>query len=546
MAEVVLPADVKRTIMFRQLAFLVGVAASVALGVYVVMWSQTPNYSLLYGSLSGQDVSEVLDSLQKSGIEYRVEEGSGAVMVPSSKIHEARMKLAAEGLPKSANMGFGMLQKEQGIGTSQFIEQARYQHALENELARTIEKVSAVRTARVHLAMSKHSAFIRNRKPASASVMLDLYSGHQMEAEQVAAIANLVAASVPNLDAKHVSVVDQFGRLMTQNSSSDELIASNNQFQYTRRVEASYVKRIEDILAPIVGPEGVKAQVAADFDFTSTEQTREMYNPDLPALRSEQIEEESLRGGAARGGIPGALSNQPQPDAIAPEVLDNETVPAGGELADSSMQRRATRNYELDRTISHTRMPIGTMRRLSVAVLIDYKEGIDTAGKPTRVEHTPEEIEQITALVKEAIGYSVERGDSVNVMNAAFTRPEPIEPLPAEPIWKQAWVWDVAKQTVGALFVLFLVFGVLRPAIKNLVNKEITIHQKALATAGPAPELAYDENGNPQQLPAGKSEDKTPKINGPKIDSNVESVQNVVQSDAKLAAQVVKNWVGEE
>ena len=550
MAEVVLPADVKRTILFRQIAFLVGVAASVALGVYVVLWSQTPNYSLLYGSMSDQDVSQVLDSLQKSGIKYRIDTATGAVMVPSSKVHDARMKLAADGLPKSANAGFGILQEEQGIGTSQFIEQARYQHALESELAKTIEKVSSVRSARVHLAISKQSAFIRNRKPTSASVMLDLYSGHQMETEQVAAIANLVAASVPNLDATNVSVVDQFGRLMTQGSGSDELIMSNNQFQYSRRVESSYVKRIEDILAPIVGSEGVKAQVAADFDFTSTEQTREMYNPDLPALRSEQVEEESLQGRAMTGGVPGALSNQPLADGSAPEL-----IPEGGQLdnvvatdtsGESSMQRRATRNYELDRTISHTRMPVGSLRRLSVAVLIDYKEGVDTAGKPTRVEHSPEELEQITALVREAIGYNTARGDSVSVMNAEFARPAPIEPLPAEAIWKQPWVWDVAKQVLGAAFVLFLVFGVLRPAIKNLVSKEVTLHQTALAAAGPVGELVQDDSQRKGQQENGQGNDSVAQLSGPKLDNSVEAVKGVVQSDAKLAAQVVKNWVGAE
>ena len=550
MAEVVLPADVKRTILFRQIAFLVGVAASVALGVYVVLWSQTPNYSLLYGSMSDQDVSQVLDSLQKSGIKYRIDTATGAVMVPSSKVHDARMKLAADGLPKSANAGFGILQEEQGIGTSQFIEQARYQHALESELAKTIEKVSSVRSARVHLAISKQSAFIRNRKPTSASVMLDLYSGHQMETEQVAAIANLVAASVPNLDATNVSVVDQFGRLMTQGSGSDELIMSNNQFQYSRRVESSYVKRIEDILAPIVGSEGVKAQVAADFDFTSTEQTREMYNPDLPALRSEQVEEESLQGRAMTGGVPGALSNQPLADGSAPE-----RIPEGGQLdnvvateasGESSMQRRATRNYELDRTISHTRMPVGSLRRLSVAVLIDYKEGVDTAGKPTRVEHSPEELEQITALVREAIGYNTARGDSVSVMNAEFARPAPIEPLPAEAIWKQPWVWDLAKQVLGAAFVLFLVFGVLRPAIKNLVNKEVTLHQTALAAAGPVGELVQDDSQRKGQQENSQGNDGVAQLSGPKLDNSVEAVKGVVQSDAKLAAQVVKNWVGSD
>ncbi len=544
MAEVeVSPADIKRTILFRQIAFLIGLAASVAVGVYVVLWSQTPNYSLLYGSLSSQDVGPVLEALKKVNIEYRVDESSGAVMVPSSKVYDARMKLAAESLPRGGNIGFGILQEEQKIGTSQFMERARYQYALEGELAKSIEQISTVRSARVHLAIPKQSLFIRNRKSASASVILDLFSGHKLDPDQVAAIANLVAASVPHLDMKQVSIIDQFGHLMTRDSGSSELVISNKQFEYAQRVEQSYIRRIEDILIPIVGQDGVKAQVSAEFDFISTEQTRESYDPDLSALRSEQIEEDQLTGTIQDGGIPGALSNQPPADASVPESLDAvRTVARTNAQNNTSMQKRATRNYELDKTISHTRMPVGTLRRMSVAVLLDYKRTLDDSGNISYVEHSPEELEQITSLVKEAIGYNVLRGDAINVMNAEFTRPGPIEALPNTPLWKQPWLWDIVKQVLGALFIILLVFGVLRPILKKLADKEIILHQSLLTSQSAAAGLTGpDQQAEELDKRLG---DQVDSISG--YESNLEAVKSVVNNDPKLAAQVVKKWVGND
>lgn len=542
MAEpMLISADVKRTLFIRQIVFLFAIAASVAIGVYVVLWSQKPNFSMLYGSLSDQDASAVIESLQKANIDFHVDQGSGAVMVASAKVHEARMKLAAEGLPKSANSGFAMLNEEQKLGTSQFIEKARYQHALEIELAMSISKVSAVKAARIHLALPKESVFLRNRKSASASVLLDLYPGHRLEAGQVAAIANLVSSSVPGLEIANVSVIDQYGRLMTHNQSSAELAITGSQFQYTTQVENSYIKRIENILIPLLGQDGVKAQVTAELDFTSTEQTRESYNPDLPALRSEQLEEDSKSSSGSAGGVPGALSNQPALDGSAPEIASNNNSRDNkeGNSGSGSTQRRSTRNYELDKTISHTRLPTGSLLRLSVAVVIDYKRSLNDKGAVVRLEHTPEELEQITNLVKETIGFNAIRGDSVNVMNAQFSVPDAIEPLPELPIWQQAWVWDIAKQVLGGLFVLFLVFGILKPAIKNMMNKEITLHQGALAgPGGVAGELTADTNSDAKEMKALEA--------APEYDKSIHNVKEMVNTDPKLAAQVVRNWVGKD
>lgn len=538
---IAMTSEMRRAIFIRQLMFLFAVAASVAIGVYVVLWSQKPNYSLLYGSLSDQDASQVIESLQKANIDYYVDPNSGAVMVASAKVHEARMKLATEGLPRSANSGFSILNEEQKLGTSQFMEKARYQHALENELAMSIAKVSAVRSARVHLAMPKESVFLRNRKAASASVLLDLYPGHRLEPGQVAAIANLVSASVPALDLSNVSIIDQYGHLMSQNQSSADLALTASQFQYTTQVENSYIERIENILTPLLGPDGVKAQVTAEMDFTHTERTQESYNPDMPALRSEQVEEDRSSTSNIAGGVPGALSNQPALDGTAPEVVgENGTADTKEKTGTGSSQSRATRNYELDKTISHTRLAMGNLIRLSVAVVIDYKKIINEKGETVRVEHTPEELEQITNLVKEAIGFNLIRGDSVNVMNSQFSLPEAVEPLPEIPIWQQAWVWDIAKQVLGGLFVLFIVFGVLKPSIKNMMNKEITLHQTALAgPAGMAGQLSGESEEAPiQEIKAIEA--------APEFDKSISNVKEMVNTDPKLAAQVVRNWVGEE
>jgi len=539
---VLISGDVRRALFIRQIMFLFAIAASVAVGVYVVLWSQKPNYSLLYGSLSDQDASQVLESLQKANIDYHLDPNSGAVMVASAKVHEARMKLAAEGLPRSASSGFSMLNEEQKLGTSQFMEKARYQNALENELAMSISKVSAVRAARVHLALPKESVFLRNRKAASASVLLDLYPGHRLEAGQVAAIANLIASSVPSLELSNVSIIDQQGHLMSQNQSSADLALTASQFQYATQVENSYIERIENILVPLLGPDGVKAQVTAEMDFTKTEQTRESYNPDMAALRSEQVEEDRSSSANITGGVPGALSNQPAVDGSAPEEASEssteESNSSNNKAGSGSSQSRATRNYELDKTISHTHIASGNLVRLSVAVVIDYKKSVNDKGEVIRVEHTPEELEQITNLVKETIGFNIIRGDRVNVMNSQFSLPEAIEPLPEAPIWKQAWVWDIAKQVFGGLFVLFLVFGILRPSIKNMMNKEITLHQTALA--GPGGDIA--------KLTADSDDAKEMKAleAAPEYDRSISNVKEMVATDPKLAAQVVRNWVGED
>lgn len=524
----------------RQLGVMIGIAASVALGIAVVLWSQTPSYSVLYGNLAPKDATEVVAALEQNGIPYKVNDATGAVMVVSGKLQEARMKLAGQGLPHSNSMGFEILQQETGFGTSRALEAARFHRALEGELARTISTLTNIESARVHLATPKQSVFVRKRKEPSASVVLKLYSGRVLDKGQVAAIVHLVASSVPELDADRITVVDHKGNLLSGEMDSRQMLLTASQFEYTRELEKHYQQRVEEILAPILGAESVRAQVSADVDFTVTEQTSERFNPDLPALRSEQVNEQSSRLSGVQG-VPGALSNQPPAAGTAPEVA----TPGGeGETAAAPLNssKRATRNYELDKTISHTRLASNKLRRLSVAVVVDDQVVVAEDGTVTRLERTPEEISRITRLVKEAIGFNTQRGDSVEVINSTFMLPAPPEPLPELAIWEEPWVWDLAKQVGGVILVLILIFFVLRPTMKKLAAPPTL--QPVGATGGATPDGAPGVSDSSGSL---ESSDETMRLPGPeKYENTLEAARQMVQDDPKRVAQVIRSWVAED
>lgn len=554
-AGIELPSDIKKDIMRKQILFLFAVAASVSLAVMLVLWSQEPNYSILYGSLTDKDATEVLAALDNKKIKYKLDKTSGAVLVPTKNLHEIRMNLANEGLPHNSKTGFSMLQQEQPMGTSQFLEKLRYQHALETELAMSISSVSVIRSARVHLAIPKESVFVRKRKEPSASVLVELYNGNSLDQEQVTAIARLISSSVPNLKMKNVSIVDQYGHLMTHEYGSEQMALSSSQFNYRREVEQSYISRVEDILVPILGSDRVKAQVTADLDFSMTEQTSESFNPDLPAIRSEQVEENNSVG-SLLGGVPGALSNRPPLNAAAPEEVNGQNVNNEGSTQEGSSQKRSTRNYELDKTISHTRMSMGSLKRLSVAVVVDHKHIFNEDGTSEKMELSPEELIRLTALVKDAIGYSELRGDTVNVMNAAFSSPQPIMDIPNPPIWERTWFWDALKQVgVGGLL-LFLIFGILKPTLKNLATKELTLQQAALALNMP---LQTDEEESEEnrelsdiekeriELEKNKMEEEEAILfEKQKYEESINALIASVKEDPKRAAIVIKGWMGDD
>ncbi len=523
----------------KQIIFLLAIAASIALGGYILMWSQTPAYQVLYTGMQPQESAEVVETLNQMGVSYKLEQTSGAIMVPAADLQSLRLKLAAEGLPRSTAQGMEMLNEEQGFGTSQFIEQARYQRAMEQELARSVSELQNVRSARVHLAIPKQSVFVRERRPPTASVVVNLYAGRSLERGHIAAVTHMVASSVPNMNSSDVTVVDQRGNLLSQPERDANIALSDSQLEYTQKLEQRYIRRIEDILAPMVGLQGVRAQVVADVDFTMTEQTAESYNPDLAAIRSEQLTEDERVGGAGAGGIPGALANQPPGGGIAPEQAVDEAAEGEAEapaVIPGSNSSRTIRNYELDRTISHSRLAPGDIRKLNVAVLID--EPVNAAGEATPMSEA--QMNRINSLVRDAVGFNEARGDSLNVVSAPFKAPIEAEPLPAVPIWEQAWVWDLGKQVLGALVVLFLIFGVLRPAFKDL-NK---------APAG-LPNQSNNEAASDEARKAvaagARNEDIAKLTSGSEqMEANLNNVRSLVQQDPALVAQVVKNWTASD
>lgn len=521
----------------RQLGLLIGLAASIALGVAIVLWMKTPNYTMLPGQLSGETLNDVIAVLERNNIQYNVDPNTGTVMVDSSKVNEAKLKLAAENLALTSGHGFETIEKDQGFGTSSFLQKARYQRAMEGELARTITSMRSIKSARVHLAIPKDSAFIRNKREASASVFVNLVPGHSLEKHHIAAITNLVASSISNLKTSEVTIVDDQGKLLSNADSEGMMGLSTSQLDYTRNIEKTYVERIERMLNPIVGLGNVRAQVTAEIDFTQTESTQESFNPDLTAIRSEQNSEEQSQG-SSQGGIPGALSNQPPAAASAPvKATPGAVTTQQGANRKSS---RSTKNYELDKTISHTRNRAGSVKRLSVAVVLDNKVAVTgAAAKPgvdvKRIPYTQQEIDRITSLVQETVGFRNLRGDSVNVINVPFTKVE-IESLPEEAFYEKTWVWDIAKQALGGLAVLFLIFGILKPVMKNLaIRPPVT---RMISPTG--------EELDEDQLSLSHMEDKKRLAKVASYEENLQMAQALATQEPKRVVQVVKNWMNEE
>ena len=508
----------------RQLALMVGLAVSVALGVTVAMWSQTPNYSMLYGGLSAKDMSQVTQALDAAAIEYELETGNGSVLVAADRIHEARMKLAAIDLAVGGEVGFEILEKDQGFGSSSFLQKARYNRAIEGELAQSISKLNFVESARVHIAIPKQSVFARLNSKPTVSVVLNLYAGRRMDEMQVAGIVNMVASSVPELEAEQVTVIDQRGRLLSGKGGDSNMRLSSTQFEYRRKLEERYVQNILDIIGPIVGIDGVRTQVVADVDFTSQEQTRESYQPDQKALRSEQLYEENGSMNSAAAGIPGSLTNQPPAAGTTEDVITEGQREA---FANTNITTRAIRNYEMDRTISHTRQSPATLKRLSVAVLLDHRSIYGKEGEVTKEPLTEEEIQRITSLVKEAVGLDEARGDTINIVNTPFQQPAKVTPIPEAPLWEQPWVLSLTKQLLGGLAVLVIAFGILRPMLNKLATQG-----KPVFASGQGGQLALGED----QLALG---------NQAPIDINQlkELAGSIAREDPKRVAKVMNTWV---
>lgn len=533
--------------MWRQLLFMVGLAGSIAIGFALVLWSQEPDYQPVVSNRAGYAPGEVLQVLQLQGIQYRVEPNDGTILVSTEELARARLELAAAGITGDAGVGLEILDKDQSLGTSQFVESARYQRGLEGELGRTISSLQPVRTARVHLAIPKSAVFVRDPRRPSASVLVELYPGRNLSPNQVQAIVNMVASSVSQMEKEDVTVVDQRGGLLsTLPAEEDRTMAlAQKQFAYTRQLEELLISRVHNILEPILGGDNYKAEISADVDFTQQEQTAESFNPDAPALRSEQTLSQSRGAGEATGGIPGALSNQPPGEVAVPEVaVDAEGNPvAGSEIRDSRTE--ATRNYELDKTISYTRHQQGQLKRLSVAVVINNRsiENAET-GEKTPIPWTETELTRLNRLVEDAVGYDVSRGDSVNVINTAFVDYSRGEAAVTTQFWEQAWFWDIGRQILIGIFMLILLFGFIRPMVRSLLGKDKVIDEDDLADVN-VDMLADVEGGAPSGRLASPSGLMLPSPQEG-YEEQLTAVKGLIAEDPQRVAEVIKRWVGQD
>lgn len=511
-----------------------------------ILWGSSPDYRVLYGHIPEREGGAIIASLQQMNVPYKFTEAGGSIMVPADKVSEVRLKLAAQGLPKSGAVGFELLDNQK-FGTSQFAEQVNYQRGLEGELARSIESIGSVEAARVHLALPKASLFVRDQKKPSASVVLTLHRGRSVDDGQVSAIIHMVSSSVPELDAKAVTLVDQRGNLLSAANSGTRGL-DGSQLKYVEHIEQSYVRRIESILQPIVGPGNVRAQVAADVDFNVVEHTDEKYRPNhepgAAAIRSQQTSESSQQGGTLAGGVPGALSNQPPPNATAP--LDAASAPAGAAPGSTpkptgSARRDTTTNYEVDRSIRRTQQSAGATRRLSVAVVVNHREVQAPDGKVTMVPLTATELEQVSNLVKEAMGFSQARGDSLNVVNSRFT----VEAAPAKvevPAWKDPATLELAKLAVAAALGALVLLAILVAAVRRRrkVGPELTP-----VTAIAAPEVGTPELEAAQgALQIAQSQrDAALEREASRRKADIEYAQQSAERDPKLVASLVRHWM---
>ena len=515
------------------------------------MWSARPDYRVLFSNLNDKDGGAIVAQLTKMNVPYRFSEGGGAVLVPADQVHDVRLKLAQTGLPKGSTVGFELMDNAR-FGTTQFQERLNFQRGLEGELVRSITALSAVESARVHLALPNQNGFFRDQQKPSASVLLTLHGGQTLDRAQIAGIVHLVSASVPELSPKAVSVLDQTGAMLSDSSDGGAGGLDSNQVQQIARIEALYTKRILDILEPVVGRDNLRAQVSAELDFSQSESTTEEFKPNqggVPAaVRSSQVSENGSGsgGGALASGVPGAATNQPQAAASAPingAAQSMQASQSGTGTPGAGGRRDAVTNFEIDKTVRVTRASSGGIRRLAVAVVVNHRTSTDKKGQTQSQPLSPEEIDKLVALVQETVGFSKERGDSVKVINAPFKAPV-LDKVEALPLWKQPEVLEMVRTLAVPLELgllgLALVFGVIRPVLRDLrrdKETEVTkVANQLNAVVDDVTDLPALSGGDSlQALPA-------PEVELSESDKRLEAVRQMVRTNPASVARILRGW----
>ena len=515
---------------------LFGVTALAAVLAAMAIWSREGDYKVLYANLSDKDGGAILAQLAQMNVPYRHADGGSAILVPADKVHDARLKLASAGLPKGSVVGFELMDNAR-FGQTQFQERLTFQRGLEGELTRSILALGSVAAARVHLALPNQNGFFREQQKPSASVLLTLHPGRSLDRAQVAGIVHLVSSSVPELNTKAVSVIDQTGALLS--GSADAATGQGldaHQLQYVQQVEQSYLKRVTDLLEPVVGRDNLRATVAAEIDFSQTESTSELFKPNQgaepAAVRSSQTSESSNTQATAAAGVPGAASNQPPTPPTAQINGPAGALQGAQGSTAGNLRRESVTNYEIDKTVRVTRNATGTVKRLNAAVVVNHRVTPGAKGKVTSTPLSPEELEKLTALVQESIGYSKERGDSVKVINAPF-RSEPAPPVESVPLWKQEVVQDTlrlgAVPGALALVALAIVFGLIRPALKT--------------SATPVPAAAGRQL---DAVVADEIEMPAAALAAPRAQEKLVGARSLARDNPAAVANIVRGWVSKE
>ncbi|MDF1642795.1 MAG: flagellar basal-body MS-ring/collar protein FliF [Pseudomonadales bacterium] len=515
----------------RQLGLMLGLAASIAIGFAVVLWSREEAYSPIYPNMEVHNVGEVMSVLQSNQIPYKIETGSGVLMVADDKVHLARIKLAAEGISGSSSKGFELLDQEQGLGTSQFMETTRYRRGLEGELARTINSMQGIRGSRVHLAIPRSTVFVRAARKPRASVFLELSSGRRLSDEKVQSVVNLVASAVSELDPGAVTVVDQKGQLLSSTRSTDDMMLAAKQFDYNRKLEEVLSQRIHRVMEPMIGIGHFTAEATVDMDFSQIEKTSENFQPERQMIRSEQVSEEKRSGGLTEDDG-GSLVGEP------------DTQIDGGKS--KSHKVASTRNFEIDKSISYTKFQVGNIRKLSIAVMVDDR--LDMEGEnpgTTRKPWEETELTELTELIKGAVGFDAARGDTINIINNTFLVPEQLGEIEEPPIWEAPWVLSAGKQALGGLFVLILVFGVLRPILKSL--SEAGAQSKlAMVSAMEALPAGGGDMGDMNESNAAMEEQFLLPGADDGYEAKLNAAKGMVAENPNQVAQVVQGWVAQD
>lgn len=530
-----------------------GIAALLAIIVAMALWGREGDYRVLYANLSDKDGGAILAQLQQMQVPYKHADGGAAILVPADKVHDVRLKLASAGLPKGSVVGFELMENQK-FGTTQFQERLNFQRGLEGELTRSIQAISSVQSARVHLALPNQNGFFREQQKASASVVLTLYPGRTLDRGQLAGIVHLVSSSVPEMSTKAVSIVDQSGTLLAgqQDGGADQAGLDAQQLQYVRQIESSYTQRVRDILEPVLGSDNLRAQVTADVDFSQVEQTAEEFKPNqgpnaASTVRSQQTSESSGQGSATPSGVPGAASNQPPVPATAP--INGASAPlqaAGTQGGGANSRRDAVTNYEVDRTVRVVRSSTGNIRRLTAAVVVNHRTVTDAKGKTTTEPLPQEELDKLTSLVRESIGADDKRGDSIKVVSAPFQVPK--EEVDDTPLWKKPETVDLIRTLAvpGALTLaaLIVVFGAIRPAIqaaKPAAPPEAEAN-RLNAVVDDAEELSVIAGGNGPVV-AG-ADGGVPALEGPGgPDLRLEHARKLAKENPLAMATVVRGWM---